>query len=93
MALEKFRSEDVDAMKMVEREIVRAVIPFRPRMDPMLVALALTRCARTMLRLCPKNDQKELVPVLKAFLDGRVSPPEGSDGRTESGLVIPPWAM
>lgn len=70
-----FRQEDADAMKSVERAIVKTVIPFREKMPPHLVALALLRCCRTVLRLCKKNDQKELMPVMVAWLEGRVTQP------------------
>jgi hypothetical protein len=76
-ALKEFRQDDADAMKLVEREIVKTVVPFREKMPPELVAFSLLRCCRTVLRLCNKNDQKELLPVMVAFLEGKVSPPEG----------------
>lgn len=72
---ETFRQSDADAMKSVEREIVKTVIPFRERMPPELVAIALIRCTRTALRLAKKNDQKELLPILVAFLEGKIAPP------------------
>lgn len=72
---ETFRQSDADAMKMVEREIVKTVIPFREKMPPELVALSLIRCCRTVLRLANKNTQRELLPVLVAFLEGKISPP------------------
>lgn len=91
--LEQFRDEDVRYMKAVEKSVITTLMPFRERIPALLVTLALVRCARVMLRLCNKNDQQQLVPILIAFLDGRVSPPAGVEQTTDSGLVIPPWAM
>lgn len=75
MALETFRQEDADQMKRVEKALVKVILPFRAKTPPALVCLALLRCARTVLRLAPVNEQKELMPILVAFLEGRVAPP------------------
>lgn len=80
----QFRQSDADAMKEVERAIVQTVLPFRERMPPELVTLALARCCRTVLRLTNPNDQKELLPVVIAFLEGKVNAPG-----TESLLWTP----
>lgn len=73
-----FRQSDADDMKAVERALVKTALPFRERMPPALVAMALLRMCRTVLRLCNKNDQKELLPVFVAFLEGRINPPGSS---------------
>ncbi len=86
--LKEFRQPDADAMKAVEKAIVQTVIPYREKMPPELVALSLLRCCRTVLRLCNKNQQKELLPVMVAFLEGKVSPPGG-----ESILWTPDTVM
>lgn len=71
----QFRQSDADAMKEVERALIKVLIPFREKMPPELVTLALVRCCRTVLRLANPNDQKELLPLLIAFMEGRVNPP------------------
>jgi hypothetical protein len=71
-----FRQSDADAMKEVERELVKTALPFRERMPPALVAMALLRMTRTVLRLCNPNDQKELLPIFVAFLEGKINPPD-----------------
>jgi len=71
----RFRQEDADAMKEVERALVQLLLPFRARMPPAVVALALVRCARVVLRLADREDQDALLPVLVHYLQGRINPP------------------
>ena len=74
-----YSDEDFRQMKRIEAALVQTVLPFRATTDPMLLAMALTRMTRTVARLCNPNDTKALIPVLVAFLEGKVNPP-GGDG-------------
>lgn len=76
--LEEFRQEDADAMKAAEGALVRTLLPLKAHIHPMLLAIALVRCARTVLRLCEKEDQAQLLPLLVAFLNGKVNKPGDS---------------
>ena len=84
--LREFRNDDMDQMKRIERALVQVLLPFRASTNPVIVCLALLRCCRTVLRLTSKSEQREITPVLVAFLQGRTTPPPaGSD----SGLILP----
>jgi hypothetical protein len=69
--------EDAGEMKRIEGAFVQWIKPWQARVNPMIAAIVLARCCRTVLRLCNPNDQKELTPILVAFLEGRVNPPKG----------------
>lgn len=85
MALDQYRQEDADLMKHVEAEFVKWLLPWRQKVNPMLVAIILVRCCRVVLRLCNRNDQKQLLPVLVSYLEGKTAPPKG-----EGGLIWTP---
>lgn len=78
MALEQYRPEDFEQMKAVERKLVDTLQPFTANTPPVLMVLSLIRCARVILRKCGKADQKRLLPVLTAFLEGRTRQPGDS---------------
>jgi hypothetical protein len=80
MALETFKQEDADQMKRAEAALVQAMLPWRESTSPMLLAIVFVRMARVVLRLCNKNDQQQLRPVLIAYLEGKVAPPKGEGG-------------
>jgi len=75
MELDQYRHEDFVEMKRIETAIIRALLPFKATSDPLLAVVALTRCLRVMLRLGSKEAQAQLVPVLRAYLEGRTAPP------------------
>lgn len=74
--LDTYKPEDVRQMKAVEKTIVQAILPFKENTPTILIVLSLIRCARTVLRLATKEQQKELLPILVAFLQGRTQLPE-----------------
>jgi len=67
--------EDVREMKRFEGAFVQWVLPWRQSTRPGIVAIALARCCRTVLRLCPREEQAELLPLLVAFLEGKTQEP------------------
>lgn len=75
MALEQYRPEDFEHMKVVERKLVDTLQPFTVNTPPALMVLTLIRCARVILRKCDPGDQKFLLPVLIAFLEGKMRQP------------------
>lgn len=74
MSLETYREEDFQQMKRMEKAIIDAMLPFSGGTDPLLGVMALIRCARVMLRAGSKSAQKQLLPVLVAYLSGRMRP-------------------
>lgn len=74
-SLDTVRTEDAEQMKRIEQAIVDAVLPFAANTDPLLGVIALTRCVRTMLRAADTDAQKQLLPVLVAFLRGQMQAP------------------
>lgn len=75
MAFEHYRPEDFEQMKAVERKLVDTLQPFTVNTPAALMVLTLIRCARLILRKCDRRDQKDLLPVLVAFLEGRTRQP------------------
>lgn len=74
--LQRFKKVDEEQMNAVGKAIVAACVPFLQNgTNPMLVLLALIRCARVVLRKTSREDQKEILPVLNAYLEGRTQPP------------------
>lgn len=68
-------SADVREMKRFEGAFVQWVLPWRESTRPGIVAIALARCLRTVLRLCPPQEQRELLPHLVAFIEGKTQEP------------------
>lgn len=68
------RTEDMEQIQRVEAEVLRALAPFRENTDPALALFALIRCARMLLRSCPPDSHRQLLPVIRAFLEGKSSP-------------------
>ena len=87
-AFEQFRDADFEQMKRVERALIDAMVPFRDQTDPLLAVLALVRVIRVMLRAAPKQSQRQLTPVLMAYLEGRTRLP--GDGTDITPLWTPP---
>ncbi len=78
MELDQYRYEDFLEMKRIEVAVVNALEPFKANSDPLLAVIALTRCLRVLLRLGSKDAQRQLLPVVRAYLEGRATPPEHS---------------
>lgn len=71
--MDNYRAEEFHEMKRIEKALVRALMPFAQSTDPLLGVLALARVMRAMLRKAPAPAQKQLQPVLRAYLEGRTS--------------------
>lgn len=82
-----FKTEDFERMKEIERALVQTLLPYRNdgRTEAMLVVFALIRSARVLLRLYPAKTQKQLRPVITAFLEGKTSAPAAD---AMSGFLI-----
>lgn len=79
MGIRDLSTEDAGVMKQMEAAFVQWCLPWKARVGPMLMAIVLARCCRTVLRLCNPNDQKELLPTLVAFLEGKTQGPKDPD--------------
>lgn len=77
MAEIKFDDETFRAMKEVEAVLTRAVMPFREKTEAALVAFALIRMARVLVRVYPVKVQKDLLPAIMAYLQGSTIQPAG----------------
>jgi len=75
MGVRELSVEDVGEMKRFEHTFVQWIKPWQVKVSPMMAAIVLVRCARTVLRTCHADDQKQLLPVLTAFLEGKVNEP------------------
>lgn len=73
----KFDDETFRAMKEVEEVLTKAVMPFREKTEAALVAFALIRMTRVLLRVYPVKVQKELMPVVLTYLQGGTKQPKG----------------
>lgn len=71
---ETFKEAEAHEMKRIEKAVIRALMPFAGSSDPLLGVLALARILRTLLRKAPASAQKQLVPVLVAYMKGQTSP-------------------
>jgi len=83
----QFRDVDVEVQRDVQAAIVKAVLPFRERVEAAIIVFALITAARTLLRLYPKQTQQELLDALVPFLEGKQEP--RGEHVSESGLVLP----
>jgi hypothetical protein len=77
--LERYRFADYEEMKRVESAIIDALLPFKATTDPLLAVLALVRVVRVFLRGAPQQAQRELRPVLFAYLEGRTQLPNTNE--------------
>lgn len=82
----KWRAEDYAEMKVIERAVIATLLPLIQNRNPLLALFALIRCARVLLRKGDTDAQKALLPVVEAYLRGRVKPPG-----EQSMLWLPPW--
>lgn len=71
--LDEFREADVEQMRQVQGAIVQACLPFlEGRTHPALVAIALARACRTVLRKAgSRNDRLTLTGIIVAFIEGQ----------------------
>jgi len=71
---------DINEMKRFESVFIRWFKDWQVKVSPELAAIVLVRCARTVLRTAHANDQKQLLPFLVAFLEGKINEPGGGGG-------------
>lgn len=64
----EFSAENLKRMKFVQREITRAILPYRENTEAALVILALVGAVKILLDLYNPNARAELVEVVVAFL-------------------------
>jgi len=86
MSEERYEESDDRTMRQVQGAIVQAIVPFTTLVPSWLIALALARCLRVVLRKAPELTKAQLYPVLFAYLEGRTQPP----GAGRSGLLWTP---
>lgn len=67
--------DDYAKMKLIERTIIDAILPLVQNINPLLALFALIRCARVMLRKGDDEAQAAMLPIIKAYLDGKVQQP------------------
>jgi len=83
------RQVDVEQMNHIQREIERAVLPYRDNTEAAIVVSALMRVARILIRLYPERAQRDLIAVTVAFLRNEEVDIEG-----ETPLLLPPgWKV
>lgn len=83
----EWRQEDLEQMKRIEREVVKAILPHAGSTEAGLAAIALVRQARVLIRKYPNSvTQKELTQVMCDFLKGETSP----TGAPQGGLIWSP---
>ena len=74
MSETQYDEADDHAMRQVQGAIVRAILPFTKLVPSWLVALALARCLRVVLRKAPAGTRAQLLPTLFDYLEGRTQP-------------------
>jgi hypothetical protein len=81
MAEPAFKIEDFQHMQKVEAAVMASLKPFQNgRTEGALVAIALLRIARMLLRLYPEQTQRTLLPLFIAFLRGDEEMPGAPKG-------------
>lgn len=73
--LDQWTEEHAKSVQRVQGVIIDAVLPLKAHVHPLIIAIALIRAARVLLRMADKGDQKKIIPVLNAYLEGRTRPP------------------
>jgi hypothetical protein len=76
----KFDDDAFRQMRKVEDHVGTVLRPYRESTEAGLVAFALIRTARVLLRLYPQQTQRELVEVCCRFL---------KDESTEDRIILP----
>ena len=64
-------STEIDRMAFIQREVEKAVIPYRENTEAAIVVGALMRVARILLDLYPEGLRAELVEAASAYLAHR----------------------
>lgn len=90
MAEPAFKLEDFQHMQTVEAAVMAALKPFQNgRTEGALVAIALLRVARMLLRLYPEATQQTLLPLFIGFLRGDAEMP-GLPSKLHPAFWTPP---
>jgi hypothetical protein len=87
MELDRWSDDDFAKMKAVERDLIDFLQARVMDMPPALALFTLIRCARVFLRKGDDESQRALLPVIQAYLEGRVKPPVGGAGH-ERGSIL-----
>lgn len=80
---------DVDRMNHVQKEIERAVLPYRENTEAAIVASALIRVARILIDRYNPEAQRQLTIAAVAYLERREVTIEGE----QPTIIIPPGVM
>lgn len=86
----KFDNEAFAEMKRAEVQLVTLLIQLSETTHPLLLCYTLIRCARVFLRKADDATQREMVPVLHAYLRGDINPPQPQQSPL---LWTPPGVM
>ena len=84
MGMDRYDEADDRQMRVVQKALVDALMPFTANTPSWLICLALTRVLRVVLRKAPKDRRNELLPTLFAYLRGDTQAP------AEKGLIWTP---
>ena len=85
--LNTYSESDWRALKLVERAVIDTIRPLKGQTHPGLVFFALLRVARVFFRKMPKHQQKEIGPVVYAYIVGKSQLPEWAGG--DARLITP----
>lgn len=81
----EFNAENLEQMQHVQRQITKAILPYRDNTEAALVILALVGAAKILLDLYNPQSRAELAEVITAHLvnDSRII---GGDAKTKTLL-------
>jgi hypothetical protein len=82
----KFGNEEFQQMTKLEREIEKALLPFRENTEAALAIFACCRAARRLLSLYPDWTQMELLQAIIPFVRGEKSM---DDADAATNLILP----
>jgi len=75
MSENQYDEADDRQMRVVQKALVDALIPFKDNTPSWLICLALARVLRVVLRKAPKTRREGLLPTLFAYLRGDTQAP------------------
>lgn len=90
MATDDPTQDQVDQVNFLQREIEKAVLPYRENTEAALVIAALNRVSRILLRLYPEELQQQLILATVAYLKGQDLE---EDAARADGIVLPKGIM
>lgn len=80
---------DIEQMNHLQREITKAILPYRENTEAAIVAAALVRVARTMIDKYNPVAKRQLTEVSVAYLERR----EVRVDEDQAQIIIPPGVM